>query len=224
MVSSASSCRPEFLVCFVEGMRVIGKTAPTRIISQASPLTLFSIASSGRQPMNTSAVAAPISGPNGLRKKDAMSAIQIVCAVAVPLLWGYQFVAIKVGVLWSFRRSSSSRCAFLAIALLLFIRSPCKKPTRQQFGPDRGYVRFSLAGLNFGLFYVGLGLGSPGSISTVAYQQLALPFTILLAWPLSVAERPVSNGVRRSGDCIRRRGRAGRQGLAGRQTRFRCCL
>ena len=27
-----------------------------------------------------------------------MSAIQIVCAVAVPLLWGYQFVAIKVGV------------------------------------------------------------------------------------------------------------------------------
>jgi len=27
-----------------------------------------------------------------------MSAIQIACAVAVPLLWGYQFVAIKVGV------------------------------------------------------------------------------------------------------------------------------
>jgi O-acetylserine/cysteine efflux transporter len=28
-----------------------------------------------------------------------VSAIQIVCAVAVPLLWGYQFVAIKVGVM-----------------------------------------------------------------------------------------------------------------------------
>ncbi len=27
-----------------------------------------------------------------------MSAVEIVCAVAVPLLWGYQFVAIKVGV------------------------------------------------------------------------------------------------------------------------------
>ena len=27
-----------------------------------------------------------------------MSAIQIVCAVTVPLFWGYQFVAIKVGV------------------------------------------------------------------------------------------------------------------------------
>jgi hypothetical protein len=28
-----------------------------------------------------------------------MSTIQIVCAVAVPLLWGYRFVAIKVGVM-----------------------------------------------------------------------------------------------------------------------------
>ena len=39
-----------------------------------------------------------------------MSPIQIVCAVAVPLLWGYQFVAIKVGVM-KFRLSSSSHCA-----------------------------------------------------------------------------------------------------------------
>ena len=44
-----------------------------------------------------------------------------------------------------------------------------------------------LGGLNFGLFYVGLGLGS-GSMSAVAYQ-LATPFTVLLAWPL-LAERP----------------------------------
>ena len=48
--------------------------------------------------MDDSAVSAPIFGPNGLERKDAMSAIQIVCAVAVPMLWGYQFVAIKVRV------------------------------------------------------------------------------------------------------------------------------
>ena len=107
-----------------------------------------------------------------------MSAIQIVCAVAVPLLWGYQFVAIKVGVT-EFPPLFFLALRFLAIALLLvpFV----KGPTRQQFGPIAAISLF-LGGLNFGLFYVGLGLGS-GSMSAVAYQ-LATPFTVLLAWPL----------------------------------------
>jgi O-acetylserine/cysteine efflux transporter len=133
--------------------------------------------------MNTSAVAAPISGPNGLEKKDAMSAIQIVCAVAAPLLWGYQFVAIKVGVM-EFPPLFFLALRFLAMALLLlpFV----KRPTRQQFGPIAAISVF-LGGLNFGLFYVGLRLGS-GSLSAVAFQ-LATPFTVLLAWPL-LAERP----------------------------------
>src|SRR5882724_3336115 len=152
------------------------------------PLTLFSTASSGRQPMirqhmDASAVSAPISRPNGLERKDAMTAIQIVCAVAVPLLWGYQFVAIKVGVM-EFPPLFFLALRFLAIALLLipFV----KRPTRQQLGPIAAISVF-LGGLNFGLFYVGLGLGS-GSMSAVAYQ-LATPFTVLLAWPL-LAERP----------------------------------
>jgi O-acetylserine/cysteine efflux transporter len=112
-----------------------------------------------------------------------MSAIQIVCAVAVPLLWGYQFVAIKVGVV-EFPPLFFLALRFLAIALLLipFV----KRPTRDQFGPIAAISVF-LGGLNFGLFYVGLGLGS-GSVSAIAYQ-LATPFTILLAWPL-LAERP----------------------------------
>ncbi|MCK9916234.1 EamA family transporter [Microbacteriaceae bacterium K1510] len=112
-----------------------------------------------------------------------MSAIQIICAVAVPLLWGYQFVAIKVGVT-EFPPLFFLALRFMAIALLLvpFV----KKPTRQQLGPVAAISIF-LGGLNFGLFYVGLGLGS-GSISAVAYQ-LAPPFTVLLAWPL-LAERP----------------------------------
>src|SRR5882757_8728411 len=145
--------------------------------------TLFSTAELGRQPMDASAVSPPLSGPSGLETKDAMSAIQIVCAVAVSLLWGYQFVAIKVGVM-EFPPLFFLALRFLAIALLLipFV----KRPTRQQFGPIAAISVF-LGGLNYRLFYVGLGLGS-GSMSAVAYQ-LATPFTVLLAWPL-LAERP----------------------------------
>lgn len=112
-----------------------------------------------------------------------MSAFQIVCAVAVPLLWGYQFVAIKVGVL-EFPPLFFLAVRFLAIALLLvpFVR----RPARRQVGAIAAISVF-FGGLNFGLFYVGLGLGS-GSLSAIAYQ-LVTPFTILLAWPL-LAERP----------------------------------
>src|SRR5678815_857679 len=103
-----------------------------------------------------------------------MSAIQVVCAVAVPLLWGYQFVVIKVGVT-EFPPLFFLALRFLAIALLLvpFV----KRPARRQFGPI-ATISIFLGGLNFGLFYVGLGLGS-GSMSAVAYQ-LAPPFTCLL--------------------------------------------
>lgn len=112
-----------------------------------------------------------------------MSAFQIVCAVTVPLLWGYQFVAIKVGVL-EFPPLFFLAVRFLAIALLLvpFVR----RPARRQVGAIAAISVF-FGGLNFGLFYVGLGLGS-GSLSAIAYQ-LVTPFTILLAWPL-LAERP----------------------------------
>jgi O-acetylserine/cysteine efflux transporter len=133
--------------------------------------------------MDVSANGVPISRLIGLERKGAMSAIQIVCAVAVPLLWGYQFVAIKVGVA-EFPPLFFLALRFLAIALLLvpFV----KRPTHRQLGPIVAISLF-LGGLNFGLFYVGLGLGS-GSMSAVAYQ-LATPFTVLLAWPL-LAERP----------------------------------
>jgi O-acetylserine/cysteine efflux transporter len=112
-----------------------------------------------------------------------MTPTQIACAVAVPLLWGYQFVPIKVGVT-EFPPLFFLALRFLAIALLLipFV----KGPSRQQLGPIAAISVF-LGGLNFGLFYVGLGLGS-GSLTAVAYQ-LATPFTVLLAW-LLLAERP----------------------------------
>src|ERR1700761_7131440 len=133
--------------------------------------------------MDASGIGASIYRLIGLEREDAMSAIQAVFAVAVPLLWGYQFVAIKVGVT-EFPPLFFLALRFLAIALLLvpFVQ----RPTRRQIGPIAAISIF-LGGLNFGLFYVGLGLGS-GSMSAVAYQ-LATPFTILLAWPL-LAERP----------------------------------
>jgi O-acetylserine/cysteine efflux transporter len=123
--------------------------------------------------------------------ESVMSLIQIVCAVMVPLLWGYQFVVIKVGIV-EFPPLFFLGLRFLAMALLLV--PLVKKPARQELSPVAAISVF-LGGLNFGLFYVGLGLGS-GSISAVAYQ-LATPFTILLAWPL-LAERPsliTSSGV-----------------------------
>ena len=62
-----------------------------------------------------------------------MSAIQLVCAVVVPLLWGYQFVAIKVGVtefppLWLIARCSMGRVAPFGLLLPVFalISSDCR--------------------------------------------------------------------------------------------------
>jgi O-acetylserine/cysteine efflux transporter len=100
-------------------------------------------------------------------------------------------VVIKVGIV-EFPPLFFLGLRFLAMALLLvpFV----KKPARQELSPVAAISVF-LGGLNFGLFYVGLALGS-GSVSAVAYQ-LATPFTILLAWPL-LAERPslvTSSGV-----------------------------
>jgi O-acetylserine/cysteine efflux transporter len=112
-----------------------------------------------------------------------MSLIQIGCAVLVPLLWGYQFVAIKVGVV-QFPPLFFLGLRFLAMALLLI--PLVRRPTRPEFGPV-AVISVFLGGLNFGLFYAGMKLGS-GSISAVAYQ-LNTPFTVLLAWPL-LAERP----------------------------------
>lgn len=112
-----------------------------------------------------------------------MSAIQLVCAVAVPLLWGYQFVVIKMGVT-EFPPFFFLALRFLATALLLI--PLVKKPKREQLLPIAAISLF-LGGLNFGLFYVGLRLGS-GSMTAVAYL-LSTPFTVLLAWPL-LAERP----------------------------------
>lgn len=87
---------------------------------------------------------------------NSMTPRQIVCAVLVPLLWGYQFVAIKLG-LAEFPPLFFLGLRFLAIALLLipFVA----RPTRRQLGPILAISVF-LSGLNFGLFFIGLGRGT----------------------------------------------------------------
>ncbi len=112
-----------------------------------------------------------------------MSILQIAAAVLVSLLWGYQFVVIKVG-LAQFSPLFFLGLRFIAIALLLvpFVA----RSTRKQLLPILA-ISFFLSALNFGLFYVGLGTGAATS-AAIAYQ-LATPFIVLLSWPL-LGERP----------------------------------
>lgn len=117
-----------------------------------------------------------------------MSPIQIICAVLVPLLWGAQYVVIKVG-LTAFPPLFFVGLRFAAIAAILlpFVG----RPTRRELGPMIAISVF-FGGLNFALFFVGLGQGL-ASVSAVA-NQLSIPFAILLAWPF-LGERPSARVV-----------------------------
>ena len=106
-----------------------------------------------------------------------MSPFQTFFALLVPLLWGLQFVVIKVG-LTTFPPLFFVTLRFAAIAavLLPFVG----RPTLREVGPIIAISVF-FGGLNFGLVFVGLEQGQAG-VSAVA-NQLSIPFTILLAWP-----------------------------------------
>ena len=74
-----------------------------------------------------------------------MSPIQMICAVAVPLIWGYQFVVIKVGV------TEFPPFFFLALRFLItaFLLIPfVKRPARDELAPIAAISLF-LGGLNF---------------------------------------------------------------------------
>jgi O-acetylserine/cysteine efflux transporter len=116
-------------------------------------------------------------------KEVPMSPVEMVCAVLVPLFWGLQFVVIKVG-LTAFPPIFFVGLRFAAVAMILlpFV----ERPTRREVGPMIAISVF-FGGLNFALFFVGLGQGL-ASVSAVA-NQLSTPFTVLLAWPF-LGERP----------------------------------
>jgi O-acetylserine/cysteine efflux transporter len=112
-----------------------------------------------------------------------VSPLQLACALLVPLIWGYQYVVIKAGLV-DFPPLFFVGIRFVIMALLLlpFIA----RPTRREVIPI-ALIALFLGVLNFGFFYVGIGL-SRGTIAAVAYQ-LSTPFAILLAWPI-LQERP----------------------------------
>jgi drug/metabolite transporter (DMT)-like permease len=77
--------------------------------------------------------------------------------VLVPLFWGVQFVVIKVG-LTAFPPLFFVGLRFAAVAAILlpFVG----RPTRRELGPMIAISVF-FGGLNFALFFVGLGQDSP---------------------------------------------------------------
>jgi len=112
-----------------------------------------------------------------------MTLLQMACALLVALLWGLQFVVIKLG-LTAFPPLFFVGLRLTAVAALLlpFVG----RPTRRELGPIIAISVF-FGGLNFALFFSGLAHGL-ASVSAVA-NQLSTPFTVLLAWPI-LRERP----------------------------------
>jgi O-acetylserine/cysteine efflux transporter len=112
-----------------------------------------------------------------------MTLLQMACALLVALLWGLQFVVIKLG-LTAFPPLFFVGLRFTAVAALLlpFVG----RPTRRELGRIIAISVF-FGGLNFALFFSGLAHGL-ASVSAVA-NQLSTPFTVLLAWPI-LRERP----------------------------------
>ncbi len=112
-----------------------------------------------------------------------MSPIQIACAVLVPLLWGVQYVVIKMGLaVFPPLFFVGLRFAAVSIILIPFVGFP----TKRELGLFM-LISVFIGGLNFGLVFVGLAHGL-ASVTGVA-NQLWTPFTLLLAWPL-LGERP----------------------------------
>ena len=112
----------------------------------------------------------------------------IVYALLVPLVWGLQFVVIKVG-LTAFPPLFFVGLRFLAIAAILLPFVP--RPSRHEIWPMIGIAIF-VGGLNFGLTFAALAQGQAGVTSVVV--QLSTPFMVLLGWPL-LGERPSARTI-----------------------------
>jgi O-acetylserine/cysteine efflux transporter len=112
-----------------------------------------------------------------------VSRIEWSAALLVPLLWGVQFVAIKLG-LSAFPPLFMAAMRFSLITLLLlpFVGAGSAKEIR-----GAAVISVSFGGLGFGLFFCGLKFGSAGMSSVIV--QLMPVFTVLLGWPM-LGERP----------------------------------
>ena len=107
-----------------------------------------------------------------------MSPIQVLCAVLVPMIWGLQFVVVKVA-LAEFPPLFLLGLRFAAIAMLLlpFVGMPRKGELRPML-----LISLFMGGLNFSLAFTGLAHGAASSAGVAI--QLTTPFAVLFAWPL----------------------------------------
>lgn len=107
----------------------------------------------------------------------------VLTAVAVAVVWGLTFIAIKVGLADAPPLAFSAlRFLFAAVPLILFVRPPKTSPLYV-------IVYGLLIGVGqFGLLYIGIREGFPVGLASLVIQLQAF-FTILLAWTLR-GERP----------------------------------
>ena len=104
-------------------------------------------------------------------------------AIAVAVVWGLTFIAIKIGVAETTPLALSGlRFVFAALPLVLFVRPPKASPALVAL-----YGLFIGVG-QFGLLFVAVRQGFPVGLASLVIQLQAF-FTILLAWALR-GERP----------------------------------
>lgn len=117
-----------------------------------------------------------------------MTLPHILLALLVTLIWGVNFVVIKVG-LEDFPPLLFCALRFALAALpLLFLRGPMPAPFWRivQIGLLLGVIKF-------GLLFVGMHLGMPAGLSSLVLQSQVF-FTILIA-ALFLGERPSRRGL-----------------------------
>ncbi len=117
-----------------------------------------------------------------------MPVAHILLALLVTLIWGLNFVVIKVG-LGDFPPLLFCALRFALAALpLLFLRGPLPAP------PGRILLIGVLLGVvKFGLLFVGMAQGMPAGLSSLVLQSQVF-FTILIA-ALWLGERPSPRGL-----------------------------
>ncbi len=107
----------------------------------------------------------------------------ILLALVVVAIWGFNFVVIKLGLAdVPPLLLTGLRFVFAALPAVAFVRPPaCRWTWVVAFGLVLGVVKF-------GLLFVGMKLGMPAGLSSIVLQMQAF-FTIALAVPL-LGERP----------------------------------
>ena len=140
----------------------------------------------------------------------------VLTAIAVAVVWGLTFIAIKIGVAETTPLLLSAlRFAFAAIPLVLFVRPPKASPALVVV-----YGLFIGVG-QFGLLFIAVRQGFPVGLASLVIQLQAF-FTILLAWAAARRAAEAGAGGRR-GDRLRRHRADRRRAARAARASGRCC-